>query len=378
MLGVMKRILFYTDTPLLGGAENQMFLLAKFLPKEKYTVELACSSYRSLNAWCQKFMEIGINVRRLRVMHKHDPRHFLYLKHLLPKFDLLHLHVWNPASCRYALAASKAGVRKIPVVVTEHDPFPLKGLKEWLKKKLMEHVKAIIVCSQAAKNIVCGQDANCESKITIVPNGIDIEEFQAPVNPKEKMEIRKMMLGNELNRKIILCAAELHERKGQQYLIEAVKRLAAKFPDIKLVFAGEGGRRKYYEKLARPIGRSAAFLGRRRDIASIMAAADIFVLPSVREAFGLVLLEAASVGLPTIATNVGGIPEIIEHGKTGLLVPAGNPEEIAKAISVYLENPAFAAELAKRAKEKVEKEFHARSMAMRTAEVYDKVLAEND
>lgn len=357
-----KKILFYTDTPLLGGAENQMYLLAKFLPKEKYTVELACSSYRNLNIWCQKFMEIGVKVRRLRVAHKHDPRHFLYLKHLLPKFDLLHLHLWNPASCRYALAASK----RFPVIVTEHDPFPLKGLKGWLKKKLMEHVRAIIVCSQAAKNIVCEEDSGCASKLTIIPNGIDIEEFITQAKNADRMEIRSVTL--------ILCVAELHERKGQRYLIEAVKRLAAKFPDIKLVFAGEGGRRKYYEKLARPLGDRAAFFGRRRDIASIMAAADMLVLPSVREAFGLVLLEAASVGLPTIATNVGGIPEIIEHGKTGLLVPAGNPEEIAKAIIMYLEHPAFAAELAKRAKEKVEKEFHARSMAMRTAEVYDKVL----
>lgn len=370
----MKRILFYTDTPMLGGAENQMFLLAKFLPKEKYTVELACSSYRALNAWCQKFMEIGVNVRRLRVAHKHDPRHFLYLKHLLPKFDLLHLHVWNPASCRYALAAS----RKMPVVVTEHDPFPLKRLKAWLKKKLMKHVKAIIVCSQAAKNIVCEEDSGCASKLTIIPNGIDIEEFITQAKAADRMEVRRLALGNELNRTIILCVAELHERKGQRYLIEAMRRLLLKFSAVKLVFAGDGGRRKYYEKLARPLGHNAAFLGRRRDIASLMAAADILVLPSIREAFGLVLLEAAAVELPAIATNVGGIPEIIEHGKTGLLVPPANPEEIAKAIEGYLKNPALAAELAKRARERVEREFHARGMAMKTMEVYDKVLAEND
>lgn len=366
----MKRILFYTDTPLLGGAENQMYLLAKFLPKEKYTVELACSSYRSLNVWCQKFMEIGVKVRRLRVAHKHDPRHFLYLKHLLPKFDLIHLHLWNPASCRYALAAS----RRFPVVVTEHDPFPLKRLKAWLKKKLMEHVAAIIVCSQAAKNIVCEEDSRCASKLTIIPNGIDIEEFITQAKNADRMEIRRTLLENELNKKIILCAAELHERKGQQHLIKAMRHLLLKFPDIKLIFAGEGSRRKYYEKLARPFGRSAAFLGRRRDIARIMATADMLVLPSIREAFGLVLLEAAAVGLPTIATNAGGIPEIIEHGKTGLLVPPENPEMLAQAITRYLENPALAQELAKRAREKVEKDFHARNMAMKTAEVYDKVL----
>lgn len=370
----VKKILFYTDTPLLGGAENQMYLLAKFLPKERFEITLACSSYQNLNAWCQQFMGIGVAVQRLRVLHKHDPRHFFYLQKLIPKFDLLHLHIWNPASCRYALAASG----KIPVVVTEHDPFSLKGLKGWLKNKLMEHVKTIIVCSLAAKNILCEQATGWKSKINIIPNGIDIENFRKEAAPVERREIRRASLGNELNKKIILCAAELHERKGQQYLISAIKLLAPRYPDIKLVLAGEGVLRKYYEKLTRPLGNFVSLLGRRRDIASLMAAADMFVLPSVREAFGLVLLEAASLGLPIIATNVGGIPEIVEHGKTGLLVAPGNPEEMAKAIEVYLEKPEFAQELANRAKEKVEREFHARSMAMRTAEVYDKVLAGNN
>jgi glycosyltransferase involved in cell wall biosynthesis len=314
-------------------------------------------------------MEIGIPVRRLKVFHKHDPRHFLYLKNLLPKFDLLHIHMWNPASCRYALAASRLS----RVVITEHDPFPLSGFKGWLKNKLMKSVKAIIVCSQAAKNLVCSQDPRCGEKITVVPNGIDIEEFRAQAKSEERIEVRRGMVKNELNRKIILCTAELHERKGQKYLIEAVKRLMEKFP-IQLVFVGDGVKRKYYEKLARPFGNHVAFLGRRRDIGSLMAASDIFVLPSIREAFGLVLLEAASVGLPIIATNAGGIPEIIEHGKTGMLVAPGNPKELATAIATYLEKPSAAAEFAKRAKEKVEMEFHAKTMAMRTAEVYDKIL----
>lgn len=366
----MKQILFYTDTPLLGGAENQMYLLAKFLPQERFQVTLACSNYQNLNGWCQQFMDLGIQVQRLRVLHKHDPRHFFYLQKLVPQFDLLHLHIWNPASCRYALAAS----RKIPVVVTEHDPFPLKGLKGWLKKKLIQHVQAIIVCSQAAKNIVCEQDASCESKVNIIPNGIDIEEFRKEARLASRMEFRRSILGNELNRKIILCVAELHERKGQKYLIDAVSRLSQNFPDIKLVLIGEGSSRKYYEKLARPLGNLVMFLGRRRDVGKLMAASDIFVLPSVREAFGIVLLEASVAGIPVVASNIGGIPEIIDDGVTGILVPPNNAEELTQALQKYLENPSLASKLASAAQKKVSEEFHAQAMAMKTAEVYDAIL----
>lgn len=365
-----KHILFYTDTPLLGGAENQMYLLAKFLPKDRYSVTLACSNYQNLNGWCQQFMDLGIQVQRLRVLHKHDPRHFFYLKKLIPQFNLLHLHIWNPASCRYALLAAK----NFPVIITEHDPFPLSGFKGWLKKKLTKHVKRILVTSRAAKNLVCEQEPSWEAKVSVVPNGIDIEEFRKEARLVSRMEFRRSILGNELNKKIILCVAELHERKGQKYLIDAISRLSQNFPDIKLVFVGEGSSRKYYEKLARPLGNLVAILGRRRDVGKLMASSDIFVLPSVREAFGLVLLEASVAGIPVVASNIGGIPEIIKDSVTGILVTPGNAGELTQALKKYLENPSLASKLASAAQKKVSEKFHAKEMAMKTAEVYDAIL----
>ena len=98
-------IVFYTDTPLLGGAENQMYLLCKFLDKKKYNITLICSGYKRLDDWVKKSKNENINVIRLNVAHKHDPRHYFQLKEYLRHHpvDLMHIHVWNPASCRYAL-----------------------------------------------------------------------------------------------------------------------------------------------------------------------------------------------------------------------------------------------------------------------------------
>ncbi|MBI4994184.1 glycosyltransferase family 4 protein [Candidatus Peregrinibacteria bacterium] len=367
----MKRVLFYTDTPLLGGAENQMLLLAKFLDPEKYSVTLACSSYKNLNIWCQKFMELGINVIRVKVAGKHDPRHLLYLKKILKNFDLLHLHIWNPASCRWAFLA--AG--KTPIVVTEHDPFVLRGIKGWLKNKLMNRVRAIIAISEASKKTIIEQNPELAPKITVIHNGIDINEWQAEAKIEPRNEYKRSFFAALPNEKIILCVAELHERKGQKYLIEAAKILAESAGlNFKLIFVGDGPERKYYEKLAAPLKNKILFLGRRKEIAKLMSAADIFVLPSIREAFGLVLLEASAAGLPIIASDVGGIKEIIDDGKTGILVQPENAQALAEAINKLLQNPMLATSLAHEAKSKVELKFSAKTMAGRTMEVYDKAL----
>ncbi len=260
------------------------------------------------------------------------------------------------------------------MVITEHDPFRLKGYKRWIKEKLMKKVKTVIVASDAAKKLVVEENLVMESQVTVVRNGIDTEEFALESKQDARAEFRRLHFGNDAYGKIILCVAELHERKGQKYLIEAMKSVLGEFPDMRLVFVGDGPSRAHYEKLASYLGERVIFLGRRKDVAQLMTASDIFVLPSIREAFGLVLLEAAIAGLPVVATNVGGIPEIIENGKSGILVEPKDSEDLALAIKLLLKNPQDTQTLCKNLRIKVDMEFDARLMAQRTADVYDKVL----
>lgn len=365
----MVKVLFYSDTPMLGGCENQMLLLAKNLTRERFSVTLACPAERRLNPWCQKFMEEGFEVQRLQVFHKHDPRHFFYLKKLLPKFDLIHIHIWNPASCRYALLAA----RGVPTVVTEHDPFPLTGIKGWIKEKLIPRANRIICCSQDARDKTLAQRGIAAERIRIIPNGIELDSWNRETENRERNEFREANLGS-LRDRIILCVAELNKRKGQAYLILAMRKILQKFPDAKLVLVGRGPEQRAYQKLALPLRDRIVFLGQRRDIAELMAASDLFVLPSVREAFGLVLLEAAASQLPVIATTAGGIPEIINDKQTGLLVPPENAEALADGIITMLEHPREAQKFAKAALEKTIREFDAKKMAERTAAVYDEIL----
>lgn len=369
----MHKILFYTDTPMLGGTEQHMLTLARFLPREKYEVTLACSSYPSLDSWAQKFLDAGLGLIRLPVLHKHDPRHFFHLKKISHHFDLIHVHLWNPGSCRYAFFATHGK----PIVATEHDPFSLSGLKGILKTQTLERTRAIIVATEASKKRLMEQKVKKMPPISIIKNGIDCAGWQTLAKKESREEVRTKIFNVDQNTPVLLCVAELNERKGQDVLIEAFKNVIKKAPKAKLIFVGDGPARERFQEQAAHFKSAVQFLGRQENVATLMAASDLFVLPSRREAFGLVLVEAGIVEVPIIASNVGGIQEVIEHNKTGILVEPENPEELAEKIIDLLSHPEHAHALGSAAQKHMSAIFSAERMAQETVRVYDGILTSN-
>ncbi|MBI4231695.1 glycosyltransferase family 4 protein [Candidatus Peregrinibacteria bacterium] len=370
----MKKILLYTDTPQVGGAELQMFLLAKFLDRSKFKVLLACSKNAKLDSWCQNFLNEGLSVQRLNVIHKHDPRHFTQLKGIIKKeqIDLLHLHIWNPASCRYALA-----IKSIPKIISEHDPFKLSGLKDVYKKHALKQVSSIVAISNNNAELLKELYPDQSKKITVIHNGIDISWWQSQTfsfSQKERKEMKEDLFYAREDTLIVLNIAELHERKGQEYLILAIPKVVEKFPNIKFVFVGEGPNRYELENLVlkNKIERHVTFTGRQKNIPKILKSADIFCLPSRREAFGMVNLEAMISGLPVIASRTGGIPEVVSSA--GILVEPENPNALSKALLLLIQDPTIRAELADVGKERVISQFSAKTMAEKYEKIYEKIL----
>lgn len=374
-----KTVLFYTDTLIIGGAENQMYLLAKFLNKEKYNVMLVCSDYKHLDEWTNKFEQDEIEVIKLNVMHKHDPRHYFQLKELIKhrNIDLIHIHVWNPASCRYAFMASSK--YNVPTIVTEHDPFELPKLKSIIKQKLLKKIKHVIAVSDANRTLLLNLFPQLRNRVTVVHNGIDVTWFESQLlsfSDKQRKEYREKHFSVDDDTKVILSVAELHERKGLHYLIQAIPELLEKEKNFKVVIAGSGPQQSELEKLAdqMKIKKYVEFLGFRKNIPHLMAASDIFVLPSEKEAFGLVLLEAQAAKLPIVATKVGGIPEIIEHKKNGLLVPPHHPEKLAGEILKFFNDDVRTKNYTEEGYKTLKENFDAKMMAKNTEEIYDRVL----
>jgi len=358
------KVLFYTDTPNYGGAEKQMALLAKHLKPLGCKVSLACGAYSVLRRRTDELANAYEDLYVMPTIHKHDPRHYLALKKLLKigKFDLLHIHLWNPGSCRYAFwAAEKVG---IPIVTTEHDPFELTGLKGLIKRHCLQKTKQIIAISMDNYRQLSEYGEDIKNKLTRVNNGIELDKF-LDNKDKASLNVQKGDL-------VITCIAELHKRKGIKYLIEALKKLQTEIKMLHLFLVGNGPDEHMLKTEYKDVT-NLHFLGWREDIPQILRASVVFVLPSLREAFGLVLLEAMASGVAVIATDNGGTKDIIEDGKTGYLVPPANSDRLAEAIRILLHNPDQKRDIEKAALDRVKALFAADIMAKKTFEVYQKI-----
>lgn len=379
----LQSLIFYTDTPIYGGAERAMLMLAKNLPKDRYRITLVCSSYLSLESWRKEWEKNEFEVISVDVAHKHDPRHFVQLRKILlqKRPDVLHVHLWNPGSCRYAFLAFNSVKKKLPslrLVTTEHDPFPLTGLKKKFKQWCLGLTNHTITVSNDNRHLLEQLYPEIKGEITTIYNGIDVEEWKhklSKVSFAEHDNTRRDNLKSVTDETVFLTIAALHPRKGLIYLIEAFAKVIKKYPKVKLVIIGEGPQKDELQELIKnlKLDHNIVLQGYCENVESYLLRSDIFVLSSIKEAFGLVLLEAMVAGLPLIATAVGGIPEIVTSERNGLLVPAKDSEALAQAMMWLLDHPHKKQEMSMYNKEDVKK-FSVQQMALKTAQLYEKIL----
>lgn len=367
-----KKILFYSDTPLYGGAEKQMQLLAEHLDDDFEPIFLIRQT-PELENWATELQRNGFKTYLCPSKSKHSLINLKYLLNIIKneKPDLLHAHIWNPMACKYIFLSKK--ISKLPLVITEHDPFSLGFVKKLYKKWAIRLADQIITVSDANRKLMLELYPFVKEKITTVHNGISLKIN--PISNEQKKRIKKDIFKASDHNQILLAVATLHPRKGLKYLIKAFQKIHNKKPSTRLIIAGEGPERVILEKLISNLGlvNKVMLLGQRDDINKLMQSADLFILPSLKEAFGLVIIEAFATGLPVIATEVGGIPEIIINQKNGLLIKPANRFAIEKAIEKLLRHPQLAQTLAKNAKITL-KEFSANKMALETEKIYKLLL----
>ena len=340
----MKKVLFFTDTPIYGGAERQMIDLAKFTNPENYQVSVAFTDNQPLDQVEKELRESNIPVFRLKSKHKHDPSILFELKKIIKEVepDILHLHLWNPGACRYAFYAIDP--KKTKIVCTEHDPFLLSGMKRYFKEQCLKKTELTILVSHANEVLIQNQYPQLIDKTAVVHNGIDLAKFEkaiAHITTQEKQKIKDQVFKANNHDFIIISIAALHPRKGLKYLIEAYSKAVRDIPNSKLVLIGNGPEQKELEKQIVELKMSdkIIILNKVESIPKLLKCSDLFILPSLKEAFGLVLLEAMVCQLPIIASNVGGIPEII-NGKNGVLVEPQSPNKLAnKIVELYRSQP---------------------------------------
>jgi glycosyltransferase involved in cell wall biosynthesis len=295
------------------------------------------------------------------------------------RIDILHTHLFEPS----VIGLTAGVLARVPLrVMTRHySDYHTRINKKWhvrmdrLCTRLCQRV--IAVSQHTAEHMVSAESAPPE-KIRTVLNGIDFERVQLS-SPEAPARLR-WELGHG-NAYLVLMVGRLHPEKGYEFLFEAMAKLKGRLDrPIRLLVAGTGDLEDCYRRLVQSLGCGdiVQFLGFRRDVADLMAAADLVVLPSVAEAFGLVLTEALYVGTPVVATRVGGIPEIVNDGVDGLLVPPADSEALASSIGGLLHDPERRRRMAGSGRQKVRERFQFEHMVRSYEAIYEHLTSERE
>jgi glycosyltransferase involved in cell wall biosynthesis len=232
--------------------------------------------------------------------------------------------------------------------------------------KYRSKIDVYVAISKAVRDGLIEAGVHPDS-IRVIPSAIELERFDRDVDP---LEVRRAW-GLGPKEPLVVSVGSLTPEKDRSTLIEAAARLAAGARGFRLLVVGEGEeRRKLAAGIARlGLGERVILCGFLEDPIPLLRAATVFVLSSRREGLGTALLEAAAAGLPAVATRVGGIPEIVEDGATGILVPPEDPEALAGALEELLGDPGRRASMGARARERA-RGFGAETMVEAVLGVY--------
>lgn len=237
--------------------------------------------------------------------------------------------------------------------------------KRWVYKllylKAADRVSGYIAVSEEVKKALVDEIGPIGNKVTVIFNSVDLHRYRTLCDKRELRE----RLGLNPDARIISVVATFKAQKGQRYLLEAASTLVKDFPDLKILFVGDGELRNdlVAKTNALNLEHNIDFLGTRLDVPELLSASDMFVLPSLWEGLPMALVEAMASSLPIVATDVSGSKQAILPGKTGMLVPPGDVQELAKAIYYLLSNPDIAEQMGTAARLRADEVFSATKQA---------------
>lgn len=368
------RILLLTDSDVFAGTERHILSLATELIGKSHAACIACPGHAPL---AERARIAGIRVVDAPKNGTLDLGLVRALAAGLRRGDYSILHSHNGRTALHAaVAASMAG--KGAFVMTEHFLAPthtgLTGLKGAFYRRAHRWVErqaaAVIAVSEAARDELVRRNPDLVERVHVVPNGI---QSALPTVDSEVVRHRFGVARDEL---LVVCVARLEVEKGLDVLVEALHKAAAVLPSIRCIIAGEGKERLRLEGMIRQrsLEQVVQLPGHLQDAVSLMAAADVLVLPSLVESFGMTLVEAMSLGKAVVATSAGGPLEIVEHEKTGLLVPPSDAQALAHALVCLLKDRPLREAYGAEGYRRFLARYTAEQMAQATAAVYAKCI----
>lgn len=364
----MINVLHIISDTNIGGAGIYVAEFTRLMDKSKFNIYVACpkdSKVKSLLDPSIKVIETNLSADK--------SVSFKGITELVGIIKQNNIHIVHTHASLSGRVAGKICGKKI--VYTRHTPSsyinksgPKYYLNKWINTLLSDKVIAV---SGFVKNqlIEMGIPKN---KLSLIYNGVDITKYQSNYD----IESLKRQLGLK-DEVILIHVGRLVEDKGQRYLLEAVSKLDVSY-NIKLLMVGDGPKREELVKLANDLNiqDKVLFLGFINDLIPILAMSDIFVLPSIREAISIALIQAMCIGKPCIASNTGGIPEVVSS-QNGILVEPKDVEGLKAAISTLYSNKDLRTVIGNRNKEKAIKNFDLKDSAKILEDIYIDLVSIN-
>ena len=370
--GAPRTVVHFSDSDAFGGTERALLQLVAGLDRARWRPVVFHADTPGAAQLAAETAALG--VRAVAVEPSATPRRGVASIPTLTRAlrreraAVFHAHQTWSLSCRYGIVA--AALAGVPARIASAQLFvELPHLRAvdmqhaLISRCLHRHVAVSRHVAERLRDRL-GVPA---AKISVVPNAVE----PRPIGERDARLRDRLGAGD--GRALVLTVARLDAQKGITHLLDA----AALLPEATFAIAGEGPERAALESKAASLGiaERVRWLGHRDDVPSLLAAADLFVLPSLNEGLPLATMEAMLASVPVVATDAGGTREIVRDGVTGLLVPPADARALADAVGALLRDRTLASRLAAAGRELVEREHSAGAMVAAMSRLYDEVLA---
>ncbi len=352
-----------------GGAERQLYALATGLRDRGFSVKVATLNPQAGDYWEERLRDDGIEVLPIprvnvlaRARHIHRAIQDTDLVHSFHFFANGYLPIANRVPRKPSIGGLRFGSRSYVDVIPSR-----------LWRRLCLRGADVLVCNSLAGAGMLRENFGRLPQVEVIYNGVHCHS-EAEIVAMKADGLRRLQTSGE--QVVVGFVGRLDENKNLSLLLRALARLHPRFPDFRLIVVGDGPQRDQLVEEADNLGlrSSVRFLGSQSDVEPLIAAFDVLCLPSRSEGMPNVLMEAGALGTPVVATNVGGVPEIVSDEETGLLIPPDDEAGLAGQLDRCLASPELRSRLGQAGRQRMQRFFSIPQMVDAYTRLYERLL----